>query len=1285
MAPRRRRPTKAQQAAIDAAVEQRAAAKRAKRGRADERAAFLASTQPDIDRPALRTAVAALVAESADDATDGGSDDAPEGGVTDGGAGGGRRTRTRRAARPLAFPTGDARRWVPIGPSVVRRGQAEGRPRVSGRIRDIVVDDTGQRAYAASAKGGVWYTRDGGSTWDPLGGWAAGDRGAGGINTPHACGTVMVAFDPGGDEDLDLVMVGTGEPQGNAPDESVPVHGGVGVFAAVGPAGAAAGVEPWEPETGLALLAGAGVYRLARDPVATPGKTVAPRRDRVLAATTGGLFLGTRTRVPAIGSTPQHDEYRWVAHDAGLTALLGVASPHVTDVVWLPGDATTPAGVVVVSFQGAAAATQGVAVSVDSGATFRSVGFGANPPVPSSRTSLAAVGTRVYVLGEQAGPTPEVWQIPSVVVAAPASPVATPIGGLPGDLWPNQRDYDQAIAVDTVGGNDRIYVGGSVVQPFPNAEWSGSLWAFQTPVPPAAPALTPVPGVSAVGAPPGGDGADQAGLIGNNIHGDIHAIRVSGPAGARQVWVACDGGIYRSDQAGRVNTFQPRVTGLAALEVGFHAPHPTSSHFGAIGCQDNGAQVRVGDTVWEATFLGDGGGVAFHPTRPQYVVAQFTNGSWFAQPAAGFFGPMSRFQGGGVVTDPNVPGPFDAEDAASAFYSGVATIARTATESRLAIGTDRVWLCDDVGVSSAGSTWRVIGFPNGPGTDQAGTSAAPAWVGRPQQVGPPAVVAPTFLGPVIRLRWASPTVLLALYQQGIVRYTQTGANWATTIISPGTPGEPSVAAGNELFTDIATLPMVAGVASDDFYLVTTGNTGTPATDTCFFYDSAANQFVATNLRRRLDPAPGVNGPLDPAFAVVVDPTSATDVYVGTVTGVWHATRGAGNVHVWDPTPMVNGLPEATVQDLSIWHEPADPGAPRLLRAAIQSRGVWEVDLAAANETQRTYARVHERDDRRRFPTPMANPRRRPTAPAVAAHASPDVVVRPRWPVASAPSWRFGAGRITGNAGRGYQLWTFQTAFRWIHPSIVADGQWTDQLADLIELERSTLPVAQRGRFIDQALWDTVVGGTRLAADGQVSATAADPLAVYRPPWHHRGALAAPATEIDLIETVLPQDTRAGGTVWRVHKEPVTVDVLVHHRDTRPLAVDDAFAIVLWRSSAGQAAALGHDVSNFVPFARSLLTGAPQADPAGWNVAVDAGGSRVHRLGHALDARLPKAIPVDIDLSAVPDWHRVLVVAIVGSDTDALTTAPTAAVTDPASLVRQWPHAAMRLVQVVPRP
>ncbi len=40
---------------------------------------------------------------------------------------------------PMAFPANNTNRWVPIGPSVVRQGQAEGRPRVSGRVRDLAV------------------------------------------------------------------------------------------------------------------------------------------------------------------------------------------------------------------------------------------------------------------------------------------------------------------------------------------------------------------------------------------------------------------------------------------------------------------------------------------------------------------------------------------------------------------------------------------------------------------------------------------------------------------------------------------------------------------------------------------------------------------------------------------------------------------------------------------------------------------------------------------------------------------------------------------------------------------------------------------------------------------------------------------------------------------------------------------------------------------------------------------------------------------------------------------
>ena len=151
----------------------RAALRRARRGRARRRNAFLDARVPSVDRTALGEALARAVAEDHDEQDD--ADDA----------------RSARAA-PVGIPGADAQRWVPIGPSVVRQGQAVGRPRVTGRIRDLAIDTTGQRIYAATAKGGLWYSRDGGSSWEPVGGWDA--RRSAGNTTAHACGSVLVAF-----------------------------------------------------------------------------------------------------------------------------------------------------------------------------------------------------------------------------------------------------------------------------------------------------------------------------------------------------------------------------------------------------------------------------------------------------------------------------------------------------------------------------------------------------------------------------------------------------------------------------------------------------------------------------------------------------------------------------------------------------------------------------------------------------------------------------------------------------------------------------------------------------------------------------------------------------------------------------------------------------------------------------------------------------------------------------------------------------------------------------------
>jgi hypothetical protein len=351
-----------------------------------------------------------------------------------------------------------------------------------------------------------------------------------------------------------------------------------------------------------------------------------------------------------------------------------------------------------------------------------------------------------------------------------------------------------------------------------------------------------------------------------------------------------------------------------------------------------------------------------------------------------------------------------------------------------------------------------------------------------------------------------------------------------------------------------------------------------------------------------------------------------------------------------------------------------------------------VDLAA-NEAQRTYLRVHQRDDRRRFPTPMANPRRHPTAAAEVVYASPDIAVRPRAGAGIAPRWLLGGGVIDQAHPFAYQLWTFQTAFRWLYPSVVANGTWSDAFGDLVELHRTVLqpalgaPPLPLGRFVDRRMWDSVVGGTRVdPATGAPSANAAHPLAVYRLPWSTPSARDVPATEVDLLETVQPRSLV--NDIWAVHSEACTVDVLLHHRDSRPVPAGGAFVVLLWRSGPSGTALLTSGVGTVVATAQAVAQGNPAATPAGWNLVANAAGGPLHTLPVALDARLPRAVSIDVDLGAVAANHRVLFLAIAGSPVDPCTAVPVGlpgAGADVRDLVRSWPHAALRLARVNPRP
>lgn len=1245
----------------------------AKRGRARQREAFVARRRGEFDQVAAEAAAAAFRSAAGS---------APQGRL------------------PKGFPTGDAQRWVPIGPAVVRRGQANDRPRVAGRIRDLAVHPNGRRAYAASGQGGVWYTGDGGATWEPVGGWSEFTAAAGGNNNAQSCGTILVDFRDD-DPAHDFVMVGTGETLPSPAVSGEGAYGGLGVLTSMGPVPRGVGANPWEPlkAADLALFEGLGMFRMARQPGRTAGAVTAGTPDRVLAATSAGLFLGTRQHLAA----PPVDEFTW-AKLPGIDALVGgPPSPAITDVLWIGGR------IVVAVHQ------QGVAFSDDVGANFTWLNGCSPLPAPGSNlqgvSSLALVpgSNTLYILTERPLPVPppppppppaippadvpSVFQVADITVAAPA---AVLVPGVPISLWGTQGDYDQAIVADRVGGTDRLYLGGSTL--WGGEDWVASLFCFD--VGPG-PTLVPAPGVSRTGvpAPPApppppagsGEGANAPGLIGNNVHADVHTLRIAGPPGSRHVWVGCDGGVYVSTQSGRVNSFAARLTGLAVLQPGFVACHPTSSHFVAAGFQDNGTQVRSGDTMWEAVIVGDGGGTVFHPTRSQYVLSQSTYSDWGAVPPDGYVRPTTR-------TGMDAGFGTDREGAAgnSLFYSGASAVA-TPGEARMALGTARVWMSDNLGAAGV-NRWRALPWAVAPAT-AAATDPRPNGQDPPAQrnVGVPTLapgdILPSGVGPlgrVVTVKWRDPTSVLVLFERGVIRWDEAPAGrWsATVLLVPGTEPATSAQAASTLLTDLAPVP-----GSQDFYLSTTGDPSNVALDTLYRFDSGAGAMLGLNLRNALVPPgspPGTPGPLEPAYAVVVDQPPAAaplQVYVGAVTGAWRRQHLAPAATPW--TRFVNGLPQAAVQDLAIWADPA--GGPRLLRAAVQARGVWEVDLAG-NEPQRTYLRVHPRDDRRRLPTPLANPRRAPAATPERVFESPDVVLRPRAGAGIAPRWILGTATIHEGDVHRYQLWTFQTAFRWLFGSVIADGRWSDAFGDLVEQHRATLrptlgaPPLAPGRFVDRRLWDAVVGGTRVdPATGQPSGNAGHPLAVYRQPWHTAGAPTVPATEVDLVESVQPREVVTG--VWRVHSELSTVDVLLHHRDTRPVPADQAFAILLWRFAPGPVALLGAPAGDIVAFAQDLAQGNAHAVPAGWTHQSGPANAPLHPLPVALDARLPRAVSIDVDLSAVPTGNRVLLLAIAGSAVDRCSAAAVGLPVNPtvADLVRCWPHAALRMVQVNPRP
>jgi hypothetical protein len=1107
-----------------------------------------------------------------------------------------------RRRPPAAPPSGRANLWVPLGPTTVVGSQPAGQPRIAGRVNALAISTDGLRVYAASGNGGIWFSADAGATWRALGGFAATpsseiDRPA----TRNAAGAIALRPHAPDTIATDELFVGTGEPYHfqlqMVSAQAGRSRGGIGILTATGPAQDPANNNPWTREA--PNLVGEAVSRIA----------LQPGGAGAVAATSKGLYArpaapGLNVDWDPVGGTPFAD-----------------VRTSCTDAVWTPAVGPAPERLWVWVYDGP---HSGLWVR-DAGSTdFRAVTSVAPPGTVSGRAALAAStpANQVWLLVDSgtAGVAPSLYRIANTGAALP---VATQVVNGVTDFLNGFGFYDLALTVDPTRPN-RVVVGGSTA-------------------PATAPDLKPLRGnrtndAAVIWADVALNGLGQLTfgqpnpptMVGVGVHADVHDVRFSG--GGARLWVACDGGVFRSDHPAAQVGFFPRNTGLSVIESNYLATHPTCEGFVTTGLQDNGVITRLSSTVWQHAGLGDGGGILLDPLH------SLQRDRWFRQFFKANWETSDGTVAAGTLYTRLLTGSTNAEFSAAAFYSTPGGIAHrrgvvpppNPNVAQIIVGTNRLWYTEDLGL-----TWVTLPTATDPLT--------------------PAVnLAQDSLGESITVcRWQSPDVAWVLTNNQVRHYHRdTGSD---NLAPPGTWHSQLVVqrtvAGKKdrksqsgpmrkarLWTELAVNELRGPLGA--VYLGTIGDPDDDDVDTLWWFDGT-NAWHPTGLRKDSLGVPA------PVTVVTCDPAHPEEVWVGTTVGVWRGIRTlpAGGTPKWAWQPMVNGLPESSVEDLAIFSD----GGIRLLRAALASRGLWELQLDVAQTRDLTYVRAHDDDLRYRA---RAVERMRDQVTRRSWHGSPDV--RPR--VASAPlappgtlPWQ--RGRFANDVER---LRRFQAALR-SHtgdPRVRATGRWDDYFNEVLRANGAPSvppppppPPPGTNIGITAAFWATHMVAPHSSAD----------------PWG-----ADTPTEEDLYELTPPLvEGDLGSTSCRLPARQCKVDVVVHHRglDPRP-GGDVRVALLRWIDDRVVGRARWNNSANWVPdpvpwtaAVNNLLNGVgPPANANfahGWRLAETNAANWMRTLaGQTLDNTRSGVVTFDLDLRGLSRNTVVILVAVIRAGTGA---------------------------------
>jgi peptidoglycan hydrolase-like protein with peptidoglycan-binding domain len=921
-----------------------------------------------------------------------------------------------------------SRNWTPIGPSAVGYGQASGEPVVSGRVLGIEVGPGSTHAYAGVADGGIWRWRRDTALNPPFEHWEPQDDFVLAPTAPAAAanslsvGDIAVAFDPGGDPDLDTIFVGTGEGHVNRIMGTVGgSYFGVGVRISL-PA-APPNARAWTIETyATPAPVQPATFRLVLD-------TDVPTRP--WAATSGGLYRRT-----AAAGTP------WAQiGTGGANALPG---GMVTDVRVTGTTATATKAIY------AAVANVGVFQSTDDGANWAQLPGLPGPNAPG-RISLAldesvAHTDVVYALCEHASGSGVNRQLFRFRLADGRFREVRQMPGV-GVLTGTQGDYDLAIAV-APGNVNRVFVAGAVVLSDATSQGEWELAAYRGTI------ANPSANVFTFGfAGANNDEARahrDATFVGRGVHGDGHCFAfgrdVAGTELATDVWIGCDGGVFRSTASGDNGTFTALNTGLATIQLTYLDNHPVHESVVVAGCQDNGVVRTLGDATWLENPKSDGGGVAIDQTFPWRMIGQTFNDSFFVSANAG-----REWRGVQIGAPEGVA--FYTQLCSAPAAGGPPPPVATPNPGWCLAGATRVWATFDWG-----TTWVTLPAATTP---------------------PPGNVAQDLLDGslVVSLVWPVPNRVYAATQLGVFRidYNPVAAAWAAPV-NLGAP--PGLALGATEITDIA----VADPATDDLY-VSLGGVG----EHVFWFDQAAAAWRNTASLTRFDA---------PVQAIEADLASPNDVWVGTDVGMYHATHvrpavGVPRSWTWTPAPGPSqGMPEAAVTDLQI------QASTRMLRAATHGRGAWELPVSVnVGRDPDLFLRMNPADNGRRHAAARntADPTRirRDNATPITVDwgDSPDLKIR-RGIAAQAPhafpgNLRLQSPRMTGQGVRRWQRYAARRGIDLgVHGADGTFGPATD--AAVRELQRRLgLLVWSNGNVTDGVVgrrtWAATAGYPALAA------------------------------------------------------------------------------------------------------------------------------------------------------------------------------------------------------------